>query len=199
MKTNTIRTRTRNAVAGAPLAVTLSTPNKTQAADQLAWDKTFPQSDKVIHQKVSFNNRLGINLVADLYLPKNLDRSKKHPAIVVGGPYGAVKEQSAGLYAQTMAERGFVAIAHDPSYNGESGGQPHFTASFEALIEDFSAAVDFLGTKPFVDRERIGVIGVIFSEHAFKKASEPKELFVVPNAGHVDLYDRVEVIPWKKL
>jgi len=126
-------------------------------------------------------------------------RSKKHPAIVVGGPYGAVKEQSSGLYAQTMAERGFVTIAHDPSYNGESGGQPHFTASFEALIEDFSAAVDFLSTKSFVDRERIGVIGIIFSEHAFKKASEPKELFVVPNAGHVDLYDRVEVIPWKKL
>src|SRR5205823_14678237 len=92
-----------------------------------------------------------------LYVPKNLDRSKKHPAIVVGGPYGAVKEQSAGLYAQTMAERGFVTIAHDP---GESGGQPHFTASFEALIEDFSAVVDFLGTKPFVDRERIGVIGI---------------------------------------
>jgi fermentation-respiration switch protein FrsA (DUF1100 family) len=293
----------------------------------------------VTHQKVTFNNRLGINLVADLYFPKNLDPSKKHPAIVVGGPYGAVKEQSAGLYAQRMAEGGFVTIAHDPSYNGESGGQPHFTASFEALIEDFSAAVDFLGSKSFVDRERIGVIGVcgsgsfglaaaetdprikavatvsmydigqahrqglaenvdvaalkknlaeiskqrwaeadgkvrtmvigtpekltdksseidkefydyyrtsrgqhprsstafwrtsgaqmmlfssfehldwmsprpvlfitgdhahsrIFSEHAFKKASEPKELYLVPNAGHVDLYDRVDLIPWEKL
>ena len=339
MKTNTIRTRTRKAVVGAALAATLSTPNATQAVDQLAWDKTFPQSDKVVHQKVSFNNRLGINLVADLYTPKNLDGFKKYPAIVVGGPYGAVKEQSAGLYAQTLAERGFVTIAHDPSYNGESGGQPHFTASFEALIEDFSAAVDFLGTKSYVDRERIGVIGVcgsgsfglaaaetdprikavatvsmydigqahrqglsenvdaialkknlaaiskqrwaevdgapramaigtpqkltekasdidkefydyyrtprgqhprsstafwrtsaaqmmlfssfehldwmssrpvlfvtgdrahsrIFSEHAFKKASDPKELLVVPNAGHVDLYDRVTVIPWDKL
>jgi fermentation-respiration switch protein FrsA (DUF1100 family) len=120
--------------------VAASTPDVARAADQLAWDKTFPQSDKVIHQKVSFHNRLGISLAADLYIPMNLDRSKKHPAIVVGGPYGAVKEQSAGLYAQTMAERGFVTIAHDPSYNGESGGQPHFTASFEALIEDFSAA-----------------------------------------------------------
>src|SRR5438309_8292605 len=159
MKTNSIRTRTQKAIAGAALAVAMSTPDLTHAADQLAWDKTFPQSDKVIHQKVSFNNRLGINLVADLYVPKNIDRSKKHPAIVVGGPYGAVKEQSAGLYAQTMAERGFVTIAHDPSYNGESGGGPHFTASFEALIEDFSATVDFLGTKPFVDRERIGVCG----------------------------------------
>ncbi|MBI3867359.1 MAG: alpha/beta hydrolase [Verrucomicrobia bacterium] len=339
MKTNSIRTRTQKAIAGVALAVVMSTPDLTHAADQLAWDKTFPQSDKVIHQKVSFNDRLGINLVADLYLPKSIDRSKKHPALVVGGPYGAVKEQSAGLYAQTMAERGFVTIAHDPSYNGESGGQPHFTASFEALIEDFSAAVDFLGTKSFVDRERIGVIGVcgsgsfglaaaetdprikavatvsmydigqahrqglaedvdaaalkksladiskqrwaevdgaartmgigtpqtltekssaidkefydyyrtprgqhprsstafwrtggaqmmlfssfehldwmssrpvlfitgdhahsrIFSERAFKKASEPKELFVVPNAGHVDLYDRVNLIPWDKL
>jgi uncharacterized protein len=339
MKLNSIGTRSLQVITGMALGVAASFPNVTYAADQLAWDKTFPQSDKVIHQKVSFNNRLGINLVADLYLPKNLDRSKKHPAIVVGGPYGAVKEQSAGLYAQTMAERGFVTIAHDPSYNGESGGQPHFTASFEALIEDFSAAVDFLGTKPFVDCERIGVIGVcgsgsfglaaaetdprikavatvsmydigqahrqglaenvdtaalkknlaaiskqrcaevdgvertmaigtpqtltekssdidkefydyyrtprgqhprsstafwrtsgaqmmlfssfehldwmsprpvlfitgdhahsrIFSEHAFKKASEPKELYVVPNAGHVDLHDRVNLIPWAKL
>src|SRR5436190_14528213 len=160
MKTTSIRNRSLKAIAGAALAVAMSTPDVTHAADQLAWDKTFPQSDKVIHQKVSFNNRLGINLVADLYVPKNIDRSQKHPALVVGGPYGAVKEQSAGLYAQAMAERGFVTIAHDPSYNGESGGQPHFTASFEAFIEDFSAAVDFLGTKPFVDRERIGVIGV---------------------------------------
>lgn len=321
------------------LGALLFTAHSATAADTLAWDKTFPQSPNVIHQKVSFNNRLGITLVADLYLPKNLDRSKKHPAIVVGGPYGAVKEQSAGLYAQAMAERGFVTVAHDPSYNGESGGQPHFTASSEALIEDFSAAVDFLGTKPFVDRERIGVIGVcgsgsfglaaaetdsrikaiatvsmydigqahrqglaetpdpaaikksvkeisnqrwaevdgaeramaigtpqaltenssaidkeffdyyrtprgqhprsstafwrtggaqmmlfwsfanlewisprpvlfitgdrahsrIFSEQAFKKASQPKELHVVPNAGHVDLYDRVELIPFEKL
>lgn len=309
------------------------------AADRLSWDKTFPQSAKVTHQKVSFSNRLGINLVADLYLPKDLDRSRKHPAIVVGGPYGAVKEQSAGLYAQTMAERGFVTVAHDPSYNGESGGQPHFTASSEALVEDFSAAVDFLGTKPFVDRERIGVIGVcgsgsfglaatetdsrikavatismydigqahrqglaetadvtviktsaeaiseqrwaevdgaertlaigtpqqlteksseidkefyayyrtprgqhprsstafwrtggaqmmlfwsfanlgwisprpvlfitggqahsrIFSEHAYRRAAEPKELYIVPGAGHVDLYDRVNLIPFDKL
>jgi fermentation-respiration switch protein FrsA (DUF1100 family) len=339
MKTTSIRNRSLKAIAGTALAVAISASEVTRAADQLTWDKTFPQSEKVIHQKVAFNNRLGISLVADLYIPKNLDRSKKHPAIVVGGPYGAVKEQSSGLYAQTMAERGFVTIAHDASYNGESGGQPHFTASFEALIEDFSAAVDFLGTKSFVDRERIGVIGIcgsgsfglaaaetdprikavatvsmydigqahrqglaetvdtaalkknlaeiskqrwaevdgaprtmaigtpqeltekssdidkefydyyrtprgqhsrsstafwwtgaaqmmlfssfehldwisprpvlfitgdrahsrIFSEHAFKKASESKELYVVPNAGHVDLYDSVNVIPWEKL
>lgn len=309
------------------------------AADTLAWDKTFPQSAHVTHQKVSFYNRLGINLIADLYVPKNMDRARKHSAIVVGGPFGAVKEQSSGLYAQTMAERGFVAIDHDPSYNGESGGQPHFIASPEALVEDFSAAVDFLGRQSFVDRERIGVIGVcgsggfglaaaeidprikavatvsmydigqakrqglsesldkatlkqslkaiaaqrwaevdgaertmvigtpeaitqksssidkeffdyyrtprghhprsttamsrtgdapmmlfgafrhldwisprpvlfitgehahsrIFSEHAFKQATEPKELLIVPGAGHVDLYDRVNLIPFDKL
>jgi fermentation-respiration switch protein FrsA (DUF1100 family) len=317
--------------AGAPVSVA--------AADTLVWDKTFPQSASVTHRKVSFYNRLGIQIVADLYVPKNVDLTQKYPAIVVGGPYGAVKEQSAGLYAQTMAERGFVTLAHDPSYNGESGGQPHFTASSEALVEDFSAAVDFLGTKAFVDRGRIGVIGVcgsgsfglaaaetdprikavatvsmydigqahrqgladkpdvatikkslaaisalrwaevdgaertlaigtpqaltgqssaidrefydyyrtprgqhprsstafwrtsgaqmmlfwsfanlewisprpvlfitgenahsrIFSEHAYKLASEPKELLVVPGAGHVDLYDREELIPFEKL
>ncbi|MGB8168588.1 MAG: alpha/beta hydrolase [Chthoniobacteraceae bacterium] len=339
MNKNPLSTRGARILTAMALGAALFTSAIVHAADTLVWDKTFPQSDKVSHQKVTFTNRLGINLVADLYVPKDLDRSKKHPAIVVGGPYGAVKEQSAGLYAQTMAERGFVTIAHDPSYNGESGGQPHFTASSEALIEDFSAAVDFLGTKSFVDRDRIGVIGVcgsgsfglaaaetdarikavatvsmydigqahrqglaekadtaalkksveavsklrwaevdgaertmaigtpqmltekssdidrefydyyrtprgqhlrsstafwrtggaqmmlfwsfanldwisprpvlfitgdqahsrIFSEHAFNKASEPKELLIVPNAGHVDLYDRVNLIPFDKL
>jgi fermentation-respiration switch protein FrsA (DUF1100 family) len=109
---------------------------------------------------VTYYNRLGIVLVADLYVPKSLDRSRKHPALVVGTPFGAVKEQASGLYAQTMAERGFVTVTHDPSYVGESGGQPHGIASSEALVEDFSAGVDFLGSLPFVDRERIGVIGV---------------------------------------
>ncbi|HEX9964963.1 MAG TPA: alpha/beta hydrolase [Allosphingosinicella sp.] len=125
-----------------------------------AWDKTFPKSHRVDHRKVAFTNRLGIRIVADLYVPRNLDRSQRHSAIVVGGPYGAVKEQSSGLYAQTMAERGFIAIAHDPSYVGESGGRPYNTTSSEALLEDFSAAVDYLGTLSFVDRERIGVLGV---------------------------------------
>ena len=309
------------------------------AQTTLAWDKTFPQSARVDHKKVSFQNRLGITLVADLYVPKGLDRSKQHAALVTGGPFGAVKEQASGLYAQTMAERGFITIAHDPSYVGESGGQPHGIASSEALVEDFSASVDYLGSLPFVDRERIGVIGVcgsggfglaaaeidpriravatvsmydigqgkrqgldenldlaalkknlenvaaqrwaevdgaertlvigtpqalteassaidrefydyyrtprgqhprsttaftrtsdapmslfwsyqhldwisprpvlfitgdkahsrIFSEHAYKLASEPKELFIVPGAGHVDLYDRVNLIPFDKL
>jgi fermentation-respiration switch protein FrsA (DUF1100 family) len=324
-------------VAALGLASLFDTPALAQTT--LTWDKTFPKSDRVDHRKVSFYNRLGITLVADLYVPKNLDRSRRHPALVVGPPFGAVKEQSSGLYAQTMAERGFVTLAHDPSYVGESGGQPHGIASSEALVEDFSAGVDFLGRLPFVNRERIGVIGVcgsggfglaaaeidprikavatvsmydigqakrqglaetldeaalrknlqevaaqrwaevdgaeramvigtpealtaastaidrefydyyrtprgqhprsttafsrtsdapmslfqsftrlnwisprpvlfitgaeahsrIFSEQAFKLASEPKELVVVPRAGHVDLYDRVRIIPWDKL
>lgn len=123
------------------------------------WDKTFPKSEKVEHQKVTFKNRYGITLAADLYLPKNRD-GKRLVAIAVGGPFGAVKEQSSGLYAQTMAARGFVTLAFDPSYTGESGGEPRNVASPDINTEDFSAAVDFLGTRSFVDRERIGIIGI---------------------------------------
>lgn len=123
------------------------------------WDKTFPKSEKVDHQKVTFKNRYGITLAADLYLPKNR-AGKRLAAIAVGGPFGAVKEQSSGLYAQTMAARGFVTLAFDPSYTGESGGEPRNVASPDINTEDFSAAVDFLGTQPFVDRERIGIIGI---------------------------------------
>lgn len=338
MKNGSNSRRIPRNIAMMAMAALLSTSG-VATAGSLAWDKTFPPSDKVTVEKVSFYNRLGINLVADLYVPKNLDRSKKSAAIIVGHPYGAVKEQSSGLYAQTMAERGFVALAFDASYNGESGGQPHHIASSEAFVEDYSAAVDFLGARPFVNRDRIGVLGVcggggfglaaaeidprikavatvsmydigqatrqglsatldkaalkkrlaeissqrwaevdgaersmaigtpekitessseidkeffdyyrtprgrhprsttamsmtgaapmalswsfehldwisprpvlfitgdkahsrIFSEHAYKRASEPKELYIVPNAGHVDLYDRVNLIPWDKL
>jgi uncharacterized protein len=142
----------------------VSLTNKTAFAQYAGtWDKTFPRSNLVDHRKVSYANRLGINLVADMYIPKNIDTTKRHPALIVGHPYGGVKEQTAGLYAQTMAERGFITIAHDASYNGESGGQPHFISSPEAVIEDFSAGVDFLGLSPLVDRNRIGVIGVCAS------------------------------------
>lgn len=122
------------------------------------WDKVFPKSDKIDHRKVTFKNRYGITLAADLYQPKNA--SGKLAAIAVGGPFGAVKEQSSGLYAQTMAERGFVTLAFDPSYTGESGGEPRNVASPDINTEDFSAAVDFLGLQPNVDRERIGIIGI---------------------------------------
>jgi len=326
-------------VGAGAVALLLATTTSASAQGTLGWDKTFPRSAKVDHQKVNFYNRLGINLVGDLYVPKNLDRSRRYAAIIVGHPYGGVKEQTSGLYAQTMAERGFVTLAFDASYNGESGGQPHFIASHEAFVEDFSAAVDYLGRNALVDRERIGIIGVcgsggfslaaaeidprikalatvsmydigqatrqglnetldksalktrlaavaaqrwaevdgaaqamvigtpeviteesseidrefydyyrtprghhprsttamtftgaasmalfsafehldwisprpvlfitgekahsrLFSEQAFARATEPKELYVVPGAGHVDLYDRANLIPWDKL
>jgi len=123
------------------------------------WDKVFPQSKKIDHKKVTFKNRYGIVLAADLYLPKNRD-GKRLPAIAVGGPFGAVKEQSSGLYAQTMAERGFITLAFDGSYTGESSGEPRNIASPDINTEDFSAAIDFLGLQSFIDRERIGIIGI---------------------------------------
>lgn len=122
------------------------------------WDKVFPKSEKVNHRKITFHNRYGITLAADLYEPK--DVQGKLPAIAVSGPFGAVKEQSSGLYAQTMAERGFLTIAFDPSYTGESGGEPRYVASPDINTEDFSAAVDFLSIQENVDPERIGIIGI---------------------------------------
>ena len=122
------------------------------------WDKTFPKSDKVDHKKVTFHNRYGIELAADMYIPKGIDG--KLPAIAVSGPFGAVKEQSSGLYAQHMAERGFLTIAFDPSYTGESGGEPRRMASPDINTEDFLAAVDFLSVQENVDPERIGIIGI---------------------------------------
>lgn len=122
------------------------------------WDKVFPQSDKVNHNKVTFKNRYGITLTADLYVSK--DAEGILPAIAVCGPFGAVKEQVSGLYAQAMAERGFLTIAFDPSFTGESGGEPRYVASPDINTEDFSAAVDFLTTLNEVDPERIGIIGI---------------------------------------
>ena len=122
------------------------------------WDKVFPQSGKVNHSKVTFHNRYGITLAADMYIPKNAEG--KLPAIAVSGPFGAVKEQSSGLYAQAMAERGFLTIAFDPSFTGESGGSPRYVASPDINTEDFSAAVDYLSVQDNVAPERIGIIGI---------------------------------------
>lgn len=324
-------------------AIDLETMNKIFKKEMKTENKsedilTFELSNKVTREKVSYRNRYGIDIAADLYLPKEMDINKKHPAIIVGAPYGGVKEQGAGIYAQSMAERGFVAIAFDESYNGESGGNPRRISSPEIFVEDFSATVDYIGTRPFVDRNKIGVIGICgsggfsisaaqvdrrikavatvsmydmsrvksegfkgsltadarnkyldqigeqrwkefeggevimnelprkiddhtdpisreffeyyrvprgfhpnattefsmtsdfsfmnfplmeniktisprpilfiigehahsryFSEDAYKIASEPKELYIVPNAGHVDLYDRTDIIPFDKL
>ena len=122
------------------------------------WDKTFPKSDKVDHKKVTFHNRYGITLAADMYIPKGAEGML--PAIAVSGPFGAVKEQCSGLYAQTLAEHGFLTIAFDPSFTGESGGQPRYMASPDINTEDFSAAVDFLSVQDNVDPERIGILGI---------------------------------------
>lgn len=140
--------------SSASLAQTKETQTMTNA-----WDKTFPKSPNVDHQKVMFKNRYGIILAGDLYLPKSR-AGRRLAALAVGGPFGAVKEQSSGLYAQTMAERGFATLAFDPSYTGESGGEPRNVASPDINTEDFSAAVDFLGLHPSVNRERIGIIGI---------------------------------------
>ena len=122
------------------------------------WDKTFPQSDKVEHTKITFHNRYGITLAADLYKPKNAQ--DRLAAIAVSGPYGATKEQVSGRYAQTLAERGFLTIAFDPSYYGESSGTPRYLTSPEISTEDFSAAVDYLTSREDVDSERIGILGI---------------------------------------
>ncbi|STZ77316.1 alpha/beta hydrolase [Bergeriella denitrificans] len=161
------------ALSGAALAApvsgayTVNTANYAQAHAQnptlpvsmvAEWDKIFPKSDKVEHRKVSFKNRYGITLVGDLYMPKNA--KGKLPAIAVGGPFGAVKEQTSGIYAQELAERGFVTLAFDGSYTGESGGEPRNVASPEINTEDFSAAVDYLANNNAVDADKIGILGI---------------------------------------
>lgn len=150
------------------------------------WDKVFPKSAKVEHRKITFTNRYGITLAADLYRPKGARGAM--PGIVVGGPFGAVKEQSSGLYAQTLAERGFVTLAFDPSYTGESGGKPRNVASPDINTEDFSAAVDALGLQPGVDRERIGILGICgWGGMALNAAAVDKRIKAVATSTMYDM------------
>ncbi|MBK1697225.1 alpha/beta hydrolase [Rhodovibrio salinarum] len=164
-------------VAGAPVF----------AQSSKEWDKTFPKSDAVDYGRVTFTNRYGITLVGDLYLPK--DRAEAAlPAIAVAGPFGAVKEQAAGLYAQTMAERGYVTVAFDPSYVGESGGEPRSVASPDINTEDFMAAIDALGLHPSVDRERIGIIGICgFGGMALNAVAADKRVKAVATTSMYDM------------
>ena len=141
------------------LALLITGGNLMSEAKTNDWDKTFPKSDRVNVEKVHFKNRYGIELTGDLYTPKT-KQAEKMAAIAVAGPFGAVKEQASGLYAQTMAERGFITLAFDPSYTGESGGEPRNVASPDINTEDFSAAVDYLSNRPDVDPEKIGIIGI---------------------------------------
>ena len=158
-------------------------PNKMEAKEHY----TFQLSDKVSRQKVNFKNRYGITLSADLYLPKNAG-NEKLAAVAIGGPFGAVKEQSSGLYANQMAARGFAVVAFDPSYTGESGGEPRNLASPEINTEDFSAAVDFLGIQKNIDRNKIGIIGICgFGGFALNAAAIDKRIRAVATST---MYDR---------
>lgn len=165
-----------------------TTPAFAHSSVQLGseWDKTFPKSNNVDHKKVTFKNRYGITLAADLYQPKG--SSGKLAALALSGPFGAVKEQSSGLYAQTLAERGFVTLAFDPSYTGESGGEPRHVASPDINSEDFSAAVDFLGLQGNVDRERIGIIGICgWGGMALNAAAVDKRIKAVATSTMYDM------------
>ncbi len=164
-------------------------PTSKETAVQLTqeWDKIFPKSEKVDHQKVTFKNRYGITLAGDLYLPKNR-AGQRLAALAVSGPFGAVKEQSSGLYAQTMTERGYITLAFDPSYTGESGGEPRNVPSPDINTEDFSAAVDFLGLHPSVDRNRIGIIGICgFGGMGLNAAAVDKRIKAVVTTSMYDM------------
>ena len=159
------------------------TKNMKRTADQY----TFELSDNVTREKVHFTNRYGITLTGDLYLPKNRG-TEKLPALAISGPYGAVKEQSSGLYANQFAQRGFAVVAFDPSYTGESGGEPRNVASPDINTEDFSAAIDFLGTQSFVDREKVGIMGICgFGGMGLNAAAVDKRVKAVAVASMYDM------------
>lgn len=159
--------------------------------------KTFEVIDKVTVENVRYKNRYGITVSADLYTSKDIDKTKKHPGLVVGTPYGGVKEQGAGIYAMTLAQRGFVTIAFDESYNGESSGQPRHVSSPDIFVEDFSAGVDYLGTLPYVDREKIGAIGICGSGgFAVTAAQVDKRIKAVATASMYDM-SRVNHYGWE--
>ncbi len=160
-------------------------------------ERTFDLSDDVTVEKVTYKNRYGIEVSAEMYTSKTFDRSKRHPAIIIGTPYGGVKEQGAGIYAMTLARRGFVTLAFDESFNGESGGEPRHVSSPDIFVEDFSAGVDFIGTRPFVDRNRIGVIGICGSGgFAVTAAQVDKRIKAVVTASMYDM-SRVNHYGWE--
>src|SRR5687767_5558130 len=168
-----------------PRAIALDRQSPSQLSQR--WDKTFAKSEGVEHRKVTFKNRYGITLAGDLYVPK--DRAgQRLGALAVVGPFGAVKEQSSGLYAQTMAERGYVALAFDPSYTGESGGEPRNVSSPDINTEDVSAGIDFLGLQPSVDRKRVGLIGICgFAGMGLNAAAVDKRIKAVVTTSMYDM------------
>lgn len=160
-------------------------------------ERTFDLSDDVTVEKVTYKNRYGIEVSAEMYISRTLDRTQRHPAIIIGTPYGGVKEQGAGIYAMVLAQRGFVTLAFDESFNGESGGEPRHVSSPDIFVEDFSAGVDFIGTRPFVDRNRIGVIGICGSGgFAVTAAQVDKRIKAVVTASMYDM-SRVNHYGWE--
>lgn len=160
-------------------------------------ERTFVLCDKVTVEEVAYKNRYGITVAAELYMAKDLDRTIKHPAIIIGTPYGGVKEQGAGIYAMTLAQKGFVTLAFDESYNGESRGDPRHISSPDIFTEDFSAGVDFIGTRPFVDRNRIGAIGICGSGgFAVTAAQVDKRIKAIATASMYDM-SRVNHYGWE--
>ncbi len=175
-------------IAVASIASMMAAPASAQSNPVLSdeWDKTFAKSDKVEHKKVTFKNRYGLVLAADVYQPKNVNQPLA--AIVLSGPFGAVKEQSSGLYAQVLADRGFMTLAFDPSFTGESGGEPRHVASADIYTEDFSAAIDFLGMEPDVDRNRIGVLAICgLSGMALTAATSDSRIKAVATVSMYDM------------
>lgn len=161
---------------------------------------TFELSDNVTRTHVSYKNRFGITLAGDLYMAKDLDTTEQHPALVIGPPYGGVKEQGPGVYANQLAQRGFVVLAFDPSYNGYSGGEPRHVSSPDVFVEDFSAGVDYLGTRPFVDREKIGAIGICGSGgFALSAAQVDKRIKAVATASMYDISKMGDTMTAKQL
>lgn len=157
----------------------------------------FDLSNKVTRKSVSYKNRFGIEIAADFYMPKDFDETKKHAGIIIGAPYGGVKEQGSGIYAQNMAERGFVALTFDPSFNGYSGGEPRHISSPDLFVEDFSAAVDYLGTRPFVDKNQIGAIGMCGSGgFAISAAQIDRRIKAIATVSMYDI-SRVAANGWK--
>lgn len=176
---------------GLLIEITMNTPEAHKN------EKTFTVGDKVTVESVRYKNRFDILVAADIYYAKGMDPSQKYPAIVIGTPYGGVKEQGAGIYAMTLAERGFVTLAFDESYNGESSGEPRHVSSPDLFVEDFSAGVDFLGTRPFVDRKRIGAIGICGSGgFAITAAQVDKRIQAIATASMYDM-SRVNHYGWE--
>jgi uncharacterized protein len=166
----------------------LQTGQEARRRKEMADNYIFDLDEDVIRTPVSYENRFGISIAADLYRPKDFDESRQYPAVVIGPPYSGVKEQGPGIYAQNMAKRGFVALAFDPSFNGYSGGEPRHASSPDIFVEDFSAGVDYLGARPFVDRERIGAIGICGSgAFALSAAQVDRRIKAVVSAVMVDI------------